>query len=135
MRTLRLARVAAEAEALLLRRRLRSIAIRAALGLVAGLFLIGAAGMLHVFLWVRLEPRLGAAMTALAMAGGDALVAIVIGLFAMRTPADRVAEGAVAVRDQAVNEMRNAVTLGALLRPVLGIAVEQWLMRRGRKKD
>jgi hypothetical protein len=134
MRTLRLARVAAEAEALLLRRRLRQAAIRAVLGAVAALFLIGAVTMLHVYAWVRLVPLWGPELTALVLAGADAAVAIIVALFALHTPTDPIAAGAVAVRDQAMNEMRTAFTIGALLRPLTGIVLEQWLMRRSRKK-
>jgi hypothetical protein len=134
MRTLRLARVAAEAEALLLRRRLRQVAIRAVLGTVATVFLLGALAMLHVYVWVRLVPEWGPAMTALALAGADAAVAVIFALVALRTPADPIAISAVAVRDQAMNEMRNAFTVGALLRPLTGIVLEQWLARRTRKK-
>jgi hypothetical protein len=133
MRTLRLARVAAEAEALLLRRRLRQAAIRAVLGAVAAVFLVGAVAMLHLYAWVRLVPIWGPEMTALVLAGADAAVAIVVALFAARTPADPIAISAVAVRDQAMNEMRNAFTVGALLRPLTGIVLEQWLARRARK--
>ena len=134
MRTLRLARVAAEAEALLLRRRLRQVGIRAGLSAVAAVFLVGAVAMLHVYLWERLVPSWGADTTALLLAGGDALVAILVGLLAVRTPTDRIEISAVAVRDQALQEMRNAFTIGALVRPLTGIILEQWLMRRGRKK-
>jgi hypothetical protein len=135
MRTLRLARVAAEAEALLLRRRLRQTVIRAVLGMVAALFLIGAVAMLHVYAWVRLVPDWGPALTALMLSGADAVVAIVVALFAIRTPADPIAISAVAVRDQAMNELRNAFTLGALVKPLTGIVLEQWLARRVRKKE
>jgi Ca2+/H+ antiporter len=134
MRTLRLARVAAEAEALLLRRRVRQVVIRAVLGAVAAVFLIGAVAMLHAYAWVRLAPEWGTGMTALILAGSDAVVAIILALFAMRTPADPIAISAVTVRDQAMNEMRNALTLGALVRPLAGILLEQWLARRASKK-
>jgi len=134
MRTLRLARVAAEAEALLLRRRLRQVVIRAVLGGVAAVFLVGAVAMLQVYAWVRLEPLWGSAITALVLAGADAVIAIVVALFALRTPTDPIAISAVAVRDQAVNEMRNALTLGTLVKPLAGIMLEQWLARRAAKK-
>jgi hypothetical protein len=133
MRTLRLARVAAEAEGLLLRRRLRRIAIRAALGAVAAAFVVGAATMLHVYAWERLRPLWGPETTALAMAGGDALVAVVLAVLALRTPADPIAAEAALVRDKALTEMRSAFTLTSWLRPLAGILVEQWLMRRARK--
>ena len=134
MRTLRLARVAAEAEALLLRRRLRSIVIRAVLFAVAAVFLVGAAAMLHVYVWVRLTPEWGPAMTALVLAGADAAVAIIVALVALYTSADPIAASAVAVRDQAMNEMRNAFTIGALVRPLTGIVLEQWLARRAARR-
>jgi len=135
MRTLRLARVAAEAEGLLLRRRLRRIAIRGVLGAVAALFLLGAATMVHVYAWVRLRPVWGPEMTALVLTGFDAGVAIIFGLLALREPADRIASDAVVVRDQALNGMRRAFSITSMLQPVAGILVEQWLMRRGRKKE
>jgi hypothetical protein len=134
MRTLRLARVAAEAEGLLLRRRLRGIAIRAALAAFAGLFATGALGLLHVYAWLRIDPLLGPDNTTLAIAGFDAAVAIVVALFALRSPADKIAVSAIAVRDQALTEMRNVFTITAMLKPLSGLLFEQWLMRRGRKK-
>jgi hypothetical protein len=134
MRTLRLARVAAEAEGLLLRRRLRGIAIRAGLAAVAGLFAVGALALLHVYAWLRLDPLWGPENTTLAIAGFDAAVAIVVALFALRTPTDRIAASAAAVRDQALSEMRNVFTVTSMLKPLTGILFEQWMMRRGRKK-
>jgi hypothetical protein len=134
MRTLRLARVAAEAEGLLLRRRLRRLAIRAVLGAVAMLFVVGVVTMLHIYAWVRLEPIWGRETTALTLAGCDAAVAIVMALFAVWTPQDSIAASAVAVRDQAMTEMRSAFTVTSMLKPLLGILFEQWLVRRGRKK-
>ena len=133
MRTLRLARVAAEAEGLLLRRRLRGIAIRAVLAAVAALFAVGALALLHIYVWLRLDPLWGPETAALVLAGGDAVVAIVIALFALRTPTDRIAISAVAVRDQALNEMRNVFTITSMLKPLTGLLFEQWLMRRRKK--
>jgi hypothetical protein len=130
MRTLRLARVAAEAEGLLLRRRLRRIAIRAGLGAVAMLFLVGAATMLHVYAWVRLRPIWGPDITALALAGFDAVLAIIIALFALWTPSDRIASEAITVRDKAMVEMRSAFSITSMLKPLAGILFEQWLVRR-----
>ncbi len=133
MRTLRLARVAAEAEGLRLRRRLRAIVIRAVLAAVAALFALGALALLHVYVWLRLDPLWGPETATLALAGGDAVVAIVIALFALRTPTDRIAISAVAVRDQALNEMRNVFTITSILKPLAGLLFEQWLMRRKKK--
>jgi hypothetical protein len=133
MRTLRLARVAAEAEGLILRRRLRGIAIRAVLAAFACLFALGALTLLHVYAWLCINPLLGPENTTLSIAGFDALVAIVVALFALRSPTDRIAASATAVRDQALTEMRNAFTITSILKPLTGILFEQWLMRRRRK--
>ena len=133
MRTLRLARVAAEAEGLLLRRRLRRAAIRAVLGLVALMFVVGVVTMLHVYAWTRLQPVWGPETTALILTGADAAVAIIIALFAVWSPRDGIAESAIMVRDQAVQQMRSAFTVTSMLRPLMGILFEQWLVRRRRK--
>ncbi len=133
MRTLRLARVAAEAEGLLLRRRLRGIAIRAVLAAVALLFLTGAIAILHAYLYLRIRPMIGPEMALLAIAGGDAVLAIILGLLALYTPADRIATDAAMVRDRAMAEMRNAFTFSAMLRPLAGILLEQMLLRRRKK--
>ncbi len=134
MRTLRLARVAAEAEGLLLRRRLRRIVIRAMLGGVAGVFLLGTLAMLHVYVWLRLRQSWPPETAALILAGCDLVVAAVIALFALWTPTDRIAAEAVMVRDKAMIEMRSAFSVASLLRPLGGLLFEQWLLRRGRKK-
>jgi hypothetical protein len=135
MRTLRLARVAAEAEGLLLRRRLRGIAIRATLAAFAAIFALGALTLLHVYVWLRVAPLWGHENATLAVAGFDAVVAVIVGLFALRTPTDRIATSAVAVRDQALNEMRNVFTITSMLKPLTGLLFEQWWVRRKRKKD
>jgi hypothetical protein len=133
MRTLRLARVAAEAEGLLLRRRLRGIALRAALGAVAAFFACAAIAMLHVYAWLRLRPLWGSEWAVLAIAGADLVLAIILGLFAARSPSDRIAEQAVAVRDQAISEMRSMLTFTSMLRPLGLLLFEQWLTRRRKK--
>lgn len=134
MRTLRLARVAAEAEGLLLRRRLRRTAIRASLAAVAALFAIAAIAMLHVFVLLRLVPVWGPETAALSVGGGDLLLAIILALVATLSPSDRIATEAARVRDQALNEMRSVFTVTSLLRPLTGLLLEQWLLRR-RKRD
>jgi MFS family permease len=135
MRPLRLARVAAEAEGILLRRHVRRIVIRVMLAAVALLFLMGALAMLHVAFWLQVSPSWGPVVTALALAGIDAVIAAIIALLAARDTQDKVMTDAVAVRNLALNEMRSAVTITAMLRPVLGILLEQWLEWRRRAKE
>ena len=60
MRTLRLARIAAEAEGLRLRHRAQRTAVRAASALIALAFLLGAVVFVHIAAWFWLRLVLGA---------------------------------------------------------------------------
>ena len=59
MRTLRLARIAAEAEGLRLRRMAQRTAIRLAIGLIALFFLFCAFAIFHVGVWFWLRDAVG----------------------------------------------------------------------------
>jgi len=136
MRTLRLARVAAEAEALLLRRRARSAVLRGMLAAAALLFLVCAVAFLHVAAWLRLSGPWGADGAALAIGGLDALVAIVIAWIAARPPSDRIAAQAAGLRDRAIGEIRAGLAVSALLKPLLLLAIDLLAARRrARGKD
>ncbi|MBS0560313.1 MAG: hypothetical protein JSR21_09690 [Proteobacteria bacterium] len=136
MRALRLARVAAEAEALLLRRRARSAALRGMLAVVALLFLCCAVALLHIAAWLRMSAMWGAETAALALAGFDAAVAIIVGFVSARLPSDRIAAQAAEVRDRAVSEMRASLAVSALLKPALLLALDLLMARRAaRRKD
>jgi hypothetical protein len=130
MRTLRLARVAAEAEGLLLRRQMRRVVISALLACAATLFLAAALAMAHAAFWFHFAPAWGPVDAALVLFGIDVVIAAILGLLATRTPPDRIVEQARTVRDQALREMRSAFTLSTLLRPLVGLVLEQWLARR-----
>ncbi len=135
MRALRLARLAAEAEGLLLRRQLRRAVGQAILGAVALLFLAGAVAMLHIAAWLRLSPLWGGDLAALAIAGVDIAVAAVVAWLATRPPRDAVMTEAALLRDRAIGEIRAAFGLSSLLRPLVALLVEQILARRNRPKD
>ncbi len=134
MRALRLARVAAEAEALLLRRRARSAALRGVLAVVALLFLCCAIALLHIAAWLRMSEMWGAETAALALAGFDAVVAIVVGFISARPSSDRIAAQAAEVRDRAVNEMRASLAVSAMLKPALLLALDLFMARRAARK-
>lgn len=101
MRSLDLARVAAQAEMLHLRRQARRAMLRALLGIAAGAFLLGAVLLAHVVVWLALAPRLGQLGAAGAMAGLDVVLALLLALFAAHLPPDRLEREARLLRDAA----------------------------------
>jgi hypothetical protein len=133
MRSLRLARVAAEAEGLFLRRSLRRAVLRAAIGAVAALFAVAAFAVLHVLFWLHMAPIWGPERSGLVLLGIDGGIAVILAFLATFWPSDGVMTSAVTVRDQALKELRGAFTLSAMVKPLLGIFFEHWLIRRRRK--
>jgi hypothetical protein len=132
MRTLRLAQVAAEAEGLRLRRRVRRLVIRAVLFCIAGFFLAVGIGFVHLAIWQWLIPLFGALHTALILAGGDAVIALVFAAFAARSTPDRIEVEARLVREQAIQSMRRSFDFWAMLMPVAQLVATISRRRRGR---
>jgi hypothetical protein len=134
LRSLRLARIAAEAEGLRLQRLARRTAIRIVLGLVALFFLFCAFAVFHVGVWFLLRNDLAweAQTAGLAMAGFDLFVAVVIGLCAAMSSPGRVEREALDVRRRALENATTHVGLSAALVPALRLTVS--LMRRARGK-
>ena len=69
MRTLRLARIAAQAEGLVLRRHLRRVIVQAILGAVAAIFLICALALAHFAGWLALVRVVAPVWAACRLAG------------------------------------------------------------------
>ncbi|MDE2580735.1 MAG: hypothetical protein KGL52_03800 [Rhodospirillales bacterium] len=114
MRTLRLARVAVEAETLRLRRVARGMAGRAVRASLALPFLLVGLGFLEVALWLYLDGRLKSWAAALVMAGANLALALLLALPALLRPAeDRIAREAAEVRRQAVAAIEERLRLGA----------------------
>ena len=128
MRTLQLARIAAEAEALRLRHNARRTAIRAVLGLTALIFLLGGIVLCHVAAWSRLSMSWDTPAAALIIAGVDLAVAAVLGLLATRSSAGRIEAEALALRRRALDHVGTSLTLPALVTPLLPLATR--LFRR-----
>jgi hypothetical protein len=130
VRLFRLARIAAEAEGLRLRRRVRRGVIRAVLGMIALLWLFGAVVFAHIAIWSWLRDSLNwsAMGTAWALAGGDAAIACVAALIAAQLGPGRVEIEALAVRARAVEAATTSLALSALLMQVLRIGLN--LVRR-----
>ncbi len=131
MRTLRLARIAAEAEGLRLRSQLQRTAIRIGFGLVALVFLTGALVFVHVGIWYWL--RLGVGWTqqscSFAIAAGDVVLAMFLMLLAARSGPGRVEMEALEVRRRAVQNVASSLALSSLLLPILQMGVGMFRRR------
>ncbi len=129
MRLLQLARIAAEAEALRLRRIARGRATRAARAALAVPFLIGTLGFLEAALWLVLAARLPGWQAALAAAGANLVLALLLALPVLRAPpVDPVARDAAELRDQAVAGLRERVRLSTAVVDLIA-ALTAWLRR------
>jgi NO-binding membrane sensor protein with MHYT domain len=120
MRSVRLARIAAEAELLRLRLMGRRQAMRAVLGVVAAIFLLACLAALHLAgyqaLLVRgLEPWLA----ALIVAGVDLVITLAFAALAMRDTPSRAEREALEVRKRAQLQLAEAVAVTALTGPIL----------------
>jgi len=119
MRTLRLARVAADAEILLLRRRLLTAQRRAVLAGLAALFGLAVLAGLHVLATLALlqYAHLTPFFAVLIVGAVDLVLALLFGLLASGAMPDPVAEEAALLRDQSLAHMKSGLTATALLVP------------------
>lgn len=128
MRAVELAKVAAAAEALRLRRLARRQAIRAGLGVGAAVFGIAVFVLLHIIIYDLLRFALSPVVSAIVVFALDLLAAGVLGMLALRSAPDQIEEEALAVRKQAMIEMRRSITVMA----VAGEAARLVIRRRAR---
>jgi hypothetical protein len=130
MRTLRLARIAAEAEGLRLRRQARRTAVRLAIGLIALIFLGWALVFGHVAAWYWLREGAGWAEpgTAMAITGADLVIAVFLALLAARSSPGRVEMDALQVRQRALESATSGFALTTMLVPAVRLALN--LLRR-----
>jgi hypothetical protein len=130
MRPLRLARIAAEAEGVRLRQLARRTVFRAVCGIVALVFLAGALAFCHFAIWFWLRQSFAPPAAALIIAGGDLLLAIVLGVLAARSSPGRVEVEALAVRRRAVESITGSIALTTLGTQLLGLAIRVLRRRR-----
>ena len=128
MRTLRLARIAAEAEGLRLRYSAQRTVVRAVLGMIALAFLLSALvfGQIAAWYWLRVSWDRPAA--ALILGGGELVLAAIFGLLAARSSPGRIEREALAVRRRAVEGATSSLAFSALVTQLLPLAVR--LFRR-----
>jgi hypothetical protein len=115
MRTFRLARIAAEAEGLRLRQRAQRTVIRAAFGMIAMGFLIGAVIFVHLAAWYWIRQTLRDEYAALILGGADFVLAMVLAFLATRSAPGRVELEALAVRQRAVENAVSSIAVSSLI--------------------
>lgn len=118
MRSLRLARIAAQAEGLVLRRHARRIVVQAAMGAVAVVFVICALALAHFAGWLALVNVVAPVWAALIVLGVDIVIALILGLMAMRSSPDRIEREAIQVRDQARQQLAIAAATASTFAPI-----------------
>jgi len=119
MRTLKLARVAWEAEELHLRRVARSRVLQMGFAIAAAVIGTILLIVLHFVAFHALEPTRGRLEAALWIAGGDLVVLLILVFLAIRAGRDPVAEEAVKVRQQALRQIGDTAERAMVLAPLL----------------
>ncbi len=122
MRAVELAKVAANAEALRLREMASRQSMRAAYGGAAAVFGIGVLVLLHVVAYNMMVPNISPLVASLILLAFDLIVAAVCGLKALKSMPGAVELEALAIRKQAVHDMRGSVTLMSLAGEAAGAA-------------
>ena len=119
MRTTRLARLAAEAEILLIRREIKTLVHRAIYGAVAAVFALFLLGAIHVIAYMALRQygQLGPVPAAGIIVGVDLVVTAIFALLANGAMKDPVAEEARLIRDQSLAQIKDTLTMAAVLKP------------------
>lgn len=118
MRALRLARVAAEAEVLRTRRRVRRTAIRAGFVAVAAVFAVAALCFGHVAVFMAIRHSLGSTSAALVVLGVDLLIAVICVLVASTSSPDRIELEALQVRERALQQLEEMAATAAMMAPL-----------------
>ena len=114
MRTVELAKVAASAEALRLRRVAVRQGRRAAYGVIAAVFGIAVFVLLHVVAYNAMVPAVSPLVASLILLAADLILAAVLGYLALSNKPDAVEDEAKMIRQQAIVELRKSMTVVAL---------------------
>jgi hypothetical protein len=123
MRAVELAKVAAAAEALRLRRIARRQGMRVAFGAGAAVFAVAVLVGLHVVGWNALQPRLTPLQASLVVLAVDLVITLVLGFMAIRNAPDAIELEAKAIREQALIEMRQSLTVMSMAAGVARMAM------------
>ena len=130
IRSLRLAQIAVQAEALRLRRLGRRTAVRVGLALVAAPFMLACFGFFEAALWEWLSRHLLPAYAALICAGVNLALGGLLLLIAALSRDSRVEIEALRVRQRALEDATRQFTIAAMVTPVLRLILDQLRRRR-----
>jgi hypothetical protein len=131
MRTVHLARVAAQAEIILIRRTVAVAVRRAIYGAVAAVFALAVLTLVHVLAVMALEryAQLTPIISCTIVLAVDLVIAVIFGLLAAGEISDPVAEDARQLRDQSLEQARQSLTLAALIAPLTRLIAQTGLIR------
>ncbi|HJS84585.1 MAG TPA: hypothetical protein VJ779_03925 [Acetobacteraceae bacterium] len=133
MRPVRFAQIAAQAEAVRLKRRVRRIVTQLVLVAMAVPFLLACLGFLEVAFWSYVAKHFETEEAALVVLGGNLLVVVVLlGLALLRGSEDRVSLEALEVRRRAIDSAQRSLTVATLVGPVTTFLLSQ--LRRSRRR-
>jgi hypothetical protein len=133
IRSLSLARIAVQAEALRVRRLARRTAVRMALLLVAAPFLLACFVFLETALWEWLSQQLLPAYAALIIAGVNLAIGGILLLIAALSRDSKVEIEALRVRQRALEDATRQFTIAATVAPFVRLLLDQ--LRRRRDRD
>ena len=107
---------------------------RVIMALIEAIFLVGVLAFVHVALWyvLRLNAGLTQIWTAVALGGGDLVIAVLLLLLAARSTPSRAEEEALEVRKRAWEGTMRTLALSAMLMPALRMGTGMLRRRRGR---
>ena len=131
IRPLRLVRVAAKAQGLAFRRQLAGVVRRIILGVVAGVFALGALVIAHIMAdmaliqYAHFQPLAAAAIVF----GVDIVLAAIFGFLASGAVSDPTLVEALRVRDQSLEQARQSLTLASMAAPLTRLLTETGLLR------
>jgi uncharacterized membrane protein len=125
MRSVELARAAAQAEALYLRRLAQRQATRGAFGAVAAVFGLAILVMVHVLIFVILIGFVSPPIAAIILLALDLVLAIIFAVLARRDEPGQIEQEAKLLRDQSLVELRSSLTMMSLAASATGFVVRK----------
>lgn len=125
MRAVELAKVAAAAEALRLRRMARRQAMRMALAAGAALFALAAFALPNVAAVTALVGRFSPLVAILIVMAVDLVIAIVLAWCAVRSTPGAIEAEALLIRQRALGEARASMTMMAMFAEIASVALRR----------
>jgi hypothetical protein len=119
----RLARIAMAAEELRLRHLIRRAIVRVVFAWLAAVLFLGALAFAHIAAWAWLRMTMVPYQACLILGGVDLVLGVVLMLLACRSSPGRVEREARAVRERAVDEALESLTISALLLRVVDMVI------------